>query len=83
MEFEEKVTLFLDKFEFNGYKRRKDLILDVIDNDSDSEIVKIHLAGRNITIGDILELEDILDGRITVCSKYIGSAETIRSLGLD
>lgn len=85
MEFEEKVILFLNRDEasrigFKEYMKRKNLSLDVIDS---SEIDQIHLVGRYITLSDILELEDILDSRITVCSRYIGSAETIRSLGLD
>ena len=86
MEFDNKVILFLDvaeasKFEFKIYMKERGLEFDVINRNEN--IAQIHLVGKYINIEDILELEDVLDKRLTICSKYIGSAETIRSLGLD
>lgn len=84
--FDDKVILYLDRgecacLEFQNYMKENNLKLDVIDSSKD--IAQIHLAGKYISIRDVLELEEILDSRIVVCSRYIGTVETIRSLGLD
>lgn len=83
MKFKNKVTLFVSKEEsesdkFRNYIKENRFIFDDINN-----ITQIDLIGRYLTLTDILELENVLNSRITVCSKYIGSTKTIRDLGLD
>ena len=85
MEFEKRVTLFLDIEELTT-KVKEFLIERGIffrEEDMSEDVLSIYLTGRYIRISDLLGLEDVLDKRLTICSRYIGSAETIRSLGLD
>ena len=85
MNFEKKVSLYLDENEVT--KEVTQFLLnyniDIKHEKADEGIISIGLIGRYIDLGFIFELEDTLDKRITLCNRYFGSAETIRSLGLD
>ena len=65
--FEEYVVLFLDIKEFKVGKVNEDFIKrnNLIVGDLNEGIVTIYIKGEEITIPFILELEDILDSRIT------------------
>ena len=83
-QFEDEVILFLDSEEFKtgelqDFIERNDLILGVFDEG----VTSVYRKGEDITIPFILELEDVLDSGITLCSRYLGSSDTIKSLGLD
>lgn len=51
--------------------------------DFGERIISIYVKGKDITVDFILELEDVLDSPITLTNRYIGSSETMHSLGLD
>ena len=85
MEFENEVVLFLDLKEYHLEPMQNFInkhSLKSIDIDKDEKIVSVTVLGKNIDVSFILDLEDILDARITLCSRYMGSAKTIKSLGL-
>lgn len=82
-QFEDVVTLFLDRDEFKTgelqeFIERNDLII----SNFNEGVASIYMKGEDITISFILELESILNNTITICSRYFGSSETIKSLGL-
>ena len=85
MTFDNKVTLFLDIEELTT--QVKDFLIErgifFSEEDMNEDVLSIYLVGRYITISDLLGLEDVLDSRLIICSRYIGSVKTIRSLGLD
>ena len=85
MKFEERVILFLDIEELTT--QMKEFLVErgifFSEEDMNEDVLSIYLAGKYIRISDLLDLEDVLDKRLTICSRFIGSAETIRSLGLD
>lgn len=85
MEFENEVVLFLDLKEYY-LERMQNFInehsLGSIAVDEDEKIVSATVLGKNIDVSFILDLEYILDARITLCSRYMGSSATISSLGL-
>lgn len=85
MEFEKKVTLFLATEELTTEVKQflRSYNIDMIELNKTEGIVSIQMIGRYIRLSFIFELEDALDKRITICTRYIGSAETIKSLGLD
>lgn len=85
MKFEEKVTLFLDAKEITTEVKRflERYSIYITKSNKNEGIISFYLTGRYIGLDFILELEDVLNRRITLCSRYIGSAETIKSLGLD
>lgn len=83
-QFEDEVILFLDikEFEleeFQDFKERNNLTIGSFNNE---DVTSIYIKGEDITISFILELEDILDSRITIGSRFFGSSDTIKSLGL-
>ena len=85
MEFENRVVLFLDLKEYyletiQSFINKHSL--KSTDIDKDEKIVSVTVPGKYINVLFILDLEDILDARITLCSRYMGSAKTIKSLGL-
>lgn len=82
MEFEKEITLLLD---FHEYDKVESLLKSktIIGESRCDEGVSVYLYGNEIDINFILELEDILDGRITLCSRYLGSARHISESGLD
>lgn len=85
MGFEDKVNLFVSVEELNStevkeFMQRNKIPINL---DIDEGIVSIYLNGADITISFILELEDVLNSRITLCSRYIGSSKIIESIGLN
>lgn len=82
--FEDVVTLFLDRDEFKSGKLQEFIErTDLIIGNFNEGVASIYMKGEDITISFILELEDILDNTITICSRFLGSSDTIKSLGLD
>ena len=82
----DKIDLYIDIFEyetegFRDFMKRRNLKPDIFDEDED--LLTIYLNKEDIDIECIFELEDVLDKRIIVSSIYLGSVETIQSLGLD
>ena len=85
-QFEDEIILFLDmkeleSEEFQDFKERNNLTVN--DLDRFEETASIYVDKDKITIPFILELEDVLDSRITMCSRFLGSSDTIKSLGLN
>lgn len=82
MKFEKEVTLFLD---FNEYDKVKEILIDktVIGEEWNEEGVSVYMLGDEIDLEFIFELEDVLDERITLSYRYLGSATCIKSNGLD
>lgn len=83
-QFEDEVILFLAREEFKtgelqDFIERNDLII----GNFNEGVTSIYIKGEDITIPFIIELEDVLDSRITMCSRFLGSSDTIKSLGLD
>ena len=82
----DKIDLYIDIFEyetegFRDFMKRRNLKPDIFDEDED--LLTIYLNKEDLDIEFIFELEDVLDKRIIVSSIYLGSVETIQSLGLD
>ena len=80
----DKIDLYIDIFEyeteeFRDFMKRRNLKPGIFDED----LLTIYLDKEDLDIEFIFELEDVLDKRIIVSSIYLGSAETIQSLGLD
>lgn len=87
-EFENEIILFLDDKEYENDQMVDFLSLNrhmVINTRKDKSEggVSVDLRGNLVTISHILELEDILDASIVVTGRFLGSSDTIRSLGLD
>lgn len=82
MGFEKEVTLFLDFYE---YDKVKHLLKDktIVGVNRCDEGISIYLLGSEIDLSFIFELEEALIERITLCSRYLGSATCIRENGLD
>lgn len=84
MEFELDTILFLDFKELEFVKQFMDNYdLAIGSTDTEECIYSVYIDPVKITIEFILELEDALDSRITLCNRYLGSSDTIRSIGLD
>ena len=85
-EFEKEVILFLtieelESQSFDEFRNENDLKINGLDISEGT--ASIYVDKDKITIPFILELEDVLDSRTTLSSSFLGSSETIRSLGLD
>lgn len=86
--FENEIILFLDDKEYENDQMvdflslHKDMVINGRKDKSEG-VVSVDLRGRLVTIEHILELEDILDASIVITSGFLGSSDTIRSLGLD
>ncbi|WP_195972430.1 hypothetical protein [Clostridium thermobutyricum] len=86
MKFEKRITLFLDEEEYKNECLKKWLKENFNnikeDIDSSERLVSIRLDGNDLALDILLELEDILNSPITVCTRYLGSSNTIKSIGL-
>lgn len=86
--FENEIILFLDDKEYESYQMfdwlqsNKNMVINERKDKSEGG-VSVNLKGGLVTIEHVLELEDILDASIVVTSRFLGSSDTIRSLGLD
>lgn len=84
-DFDEVITLFISDEELNNkelkefFKRRK---ITIDEKKLNEGVLEICVIGGIIDINFILELEYILDKTISLTYRYMGSAETVKSLGL-
>ena len=84
MEFELDTILFLDFKELELVEQfMENYDLAIGSTDTGESIYSVYIDPVKITIEFILELEEALDSRITLCHRYLGSADTIQSLGLN
>lgn len=83
---EDTITLYISNNELllNAEEIEEFLKVNKPINSYDSEgVASFSFKGKDITIDFLIEIEDVLDERLIFCSRYLGSVETIKSLGLD
>lgn len=84
--FDNIVTVFLDYKEWKtvGIQNFIDEYKPItINYDDREEIVSLYVKGENVDGKYLIDLVEALDSPITLCDRFIGSADTIRLLGLD
>lgn len=86
MTFENGATLFLSLEEcklqdLKEFRKRYNIKIKSVNKSEGIAIA--HIDASIVTIPFLLELEDALDSRIVLSSRFLGSSKAIKSLGLD